>query len=87
MHLQHCFCDLHIHIGRTSAGRPVKITAARDLTFEGIARECVERKGIDLAGIVDCASPGRICNQVTLLWKKPSASDILVMLVNENLGY
>jgi len=36
---------------------------------------------------VDCAAPGRICNQVTLLWKKPSASDILVMLVNENLGY
>lgn len=36
---------------------------------------------------VDCAVPGRICNQVTLLWKKPSASDILVMLVNEELGY
>ncbi len=58
MHLQPCFCDLHIHIGRTGAGRPVKITAARDLTFEGIARECVDRKGIDVAGIVDCASPG-----------------------------
>jgi uncharacterized protein (TIGR00375 family) len=49
--------DLHIHIGRSSTGRPVKITAARDLTFENIARECVERKGLDLAGIVDCASP------------------------------
>jgi len=52
------FCDLHIHIGRTSEQRPVKITAARDLTFAGIARECVERKGIEVAGIVDCASPG-----------------------------
>ncbi len=35
----------------------------------------------------DCASPARICNAVTLLWKKPSASDLLVMLVNEDLGY
>lgn len=36
---------------------------------------------------VDCASPSRICNAVTLLWKKPSVSDVLVMLVNEDLGY
>lgn len=36
---------------------------------------------------VDCDGPARICNQVTLLWKKPWASDILVMLVNEDLGY
>jgi uncharacterized protein (TIGR00375 family) len=52
------YADLHIHIGRTNAGAPVKITAARDLTFENIARECAVRKGIDVAGIVDCASPG-----------------------------
>ncbi len=50
-------CDLHVHIGRSSSGRPVKITAARDLTFENIAIECAERKGIELVGIVDCASP------------------------------
>ncbi len=51
------YADLHIHIGCTSAGQPVKITAARDLTFENIARECTLRKGIELAGIVDCGSP------------------------------
>jgi uncharacterized protein (TIGR00375 family) len=50
------YCDLHIHIGRAGE-QPVKITAARDLTFANIARECATRKGIDLAGIVDCASP------------------------------
>ncbi len=50
-------CDLHVHIGRSSRGEPVKITAARDLTFENIARECAERKGIQVVGIVDCASP------------------------------
>jgi hypothetical protein len=36
---------------------------------------------------VDCASPSRICNQVTTLWKRPWSSDILVMLINEELGY
>lgn len=55
--MQRYYADLHIHIGRTSAGRPVKITAARDLTFGNIAKECATRKGIDIAGIVDCGSP------------------------------
>ncbi|MCD6360603.1 MAG: TIGR00375 family protein, partial [Armatimonadetes bacterium] len=50
-------CDLHVHIGRSGSGRPVKITAARDLTFENIAVECASRKGVDVAGVVDCASP------------------------------
>jgi hypothetical protein len=36
---------------------------------------------------VDCAAPSRICNAVTLLWKRPLASDIEVLLVNEPLGY
>ena len=49
--------DLHVHIGRSNSGTPVKITASRDLTFANIARECKYRKGIDLVGIVDCASP------------------------------
>ena len=50
-------CDLHVHIGRSASGRPVKITAARDLTFENIAIECARRKGIGVVGVVDCASP------------------------------
>jgi uncharacterized protein (TIGR00375 family) len=50
------YADLHIHIGRASSGKPVKITAARDLTFENIAKECATRKGIDIAGVVDCGS-------------------------------
>lgn len=49
--------DLHVHIGRSNNGTPIKITASRDLTFANIARECKYRKGIDLVGIVDCASP------------------------------
>ncbi len=35
----------------------------------------------------DCSSPQRICNAATILWKKPAAGEILVMLVDEDLGY
>ena len=51
------FADLHVHIGRSENGKPIKITAARSLNFANIARECVERKGINVVGIIDCASP------------------------------
>lgn len=51
------FCDLHIHIGRSRNGQPIKISASDQLTFENIAREASERKGIDLIGIIDCHSP------------------------------
>ena len=51
------FTDLHIHIGSNSEGRAVKITASKKLTFASIIKECLERKGIDIIGIVDCGSP------------------------------
>ncbi|HEX3015914.1 MAG TPA: endonuclease Q family protein [Desulfobacteria bacterium] len=52
------FADLHIHIGRSTDGRPVKITAANSLTVENIVYEAAARKGIQLIGIVDAGSPG-----------------------------
>lgn len=51
------FADLHIHIGRSESGKPIKITAAKSLNFANIAKECIERKGINVCGIIDCASP------------------------------
>lgn len=51
------FMDLHVHIGSDQHGLPVKVTASRELTFANIARECQVRKGIDIVGIIDCASP------------------------------
>ena len=51
------FADLHIHIGRSEQGKPIKITAARSLNFANIAKECYDRKGIQICGIIDCASP------------------------------
>ena len=51
------FADLHVHIGRSENGKPIKLTGARSLNFANIAKECYERKGIDVVGIIDCASP------------------------------
>ena len=51
------FADLHVHIGRSESGKPIKITAAKSLNFANIAKECAERKGIHIVGIIDCASP------------------------------
>lgn len=57
MILNQYFADLHVHIGRSNNGQPIKVTGAKDLTFANIAKECVTRKGIEIVGIVDCASP------------------------------
>lgn len=51
------FADLHVHIGRSENGKPIKITAARSLNFANIAKECADRKGINIVGIIDSASP------------------------------
>ncbi len=51
------FADLHVHIGRSSNNKPIKITAAKSLNFANIAEECASKKGIQMVGIIDCASP------------------------------
>ena len=55
--MKEIFADLHVHIGRSENGKPIKITAARSLNFANIAKECADRKGIQMVGIIDCASP------------------------------
>lgn len=55
--MKELFADLHVHIGRSENGKPIKITAARSLNFANIAKECADRKGISVVGIIDCASP------------------------------
>ncbi|MGZ0041806.1 endonuclease Q family protein [Paenibacillus ottowii] len=57
LELNNYFADLHIHIGRTEKGAPVKISGSRDLTFANIAKEASSRKGIELIGIIDCHAP------------------------------
>lgn len=51
------FVDMHVHIGASSDGLPVKITASKNLNFENIANESLYKKGIQFVGIIDCASP------------------------------
>lgn len=60
------FVDLHIHIGRTNKGKPVKITASRDLTFSNIIEEASQRKGMDMIGIIDMHAP-EVLEEVDLL--------------------
>ena len=55
--MKELFADLHVHIGKSENGKPIKITAARSLNFANIAKECADRKGISVVGIIDCASP------------------------------
>lgn len=57
MNVRSIFADLHIHIGRTARNHPVKITAARNMTFEQIVRESCHRKGLQMIGIIDAQSP------------------------------
>lgn len=54
------YADLHVHIGSSNNGKPVKITASKSLSFDNIAKESLKRKGIQIVGIVDCASPNVI---------------------------
>jgi len=56
--LRRTFADLHLHIGSTSKGEQVKISASHNLTFRQIAHEASHRKGISLLGVIDCHSPG-----------------------------
>lgn len=35
----------------------------------------------------DCKSPERICNVVSVFWRKPGSMDVEVVLIHENLGY
>jgi uncharacterized protein (TIGR00375 family) len=51
------YVDLHIHIGRTASGRPVKITGAKTLTLTNILHDAAHVKGLNMVGIIDCHVP------------------------------
>ena len=64
------FADMHIHIGRSENGKPIKITASRELRFENIMKEAAIRKGLQLIGIIDCASQYVIEDIIRLIEQK-----------------
>ena len=51
------YADLHIHIGRSKEGLPVKITASRNMTFTEVVAEAYHRKGLQMIGVIDAHSP------------------------------
>jgi len=63
------FADMHIHIGAGENGEPVKITASKELTFPNILREAFYNKGLDMIGIIDCASPVVIRDMEKMLFE------------------
>ncbi|MGP4042278.1 endonuclease Q family protein [Gracilibacillus sp. D59] len=74
--LKEFFTDLHIHIGRNSLGKPVKITASKNLTLMNIMQEASERKGLDIVGIIDCHAP-TVLNEIELAVSKGVASELV----------
>jgi uncharacterized protein (TIGR00375 family) len=55
--MNHYYVDLHIHIGRTASGKPVKITGARTLTLANIVDEAARVKGLHMIGVIDSHVP------------------------------
>lgn len=51
------FADLHIHLGSTCEGDPVKISASKQLTLKRILDYSLNVKGIQIIGIIDCHVP------------------------------
>lgn len=61
------YVDLHIHIGRTWTGKPVKITGAKSLTFTNIIEHARNVKGLNMVGIIDSHSPEVILEMESLI--------------------
>ena len=57
MRMKDFYADLHIHIGRTASGKPVKITGSKTLTLHAILQYASSQKGLDMIGVIDCHSP------------------------------
>ena len=80
------FADLHIHLGGSSEGTPVKITASRKLTFDAVINECVNRKGIDIAGL-GYGKPIYAANNGTIWATKYQPGYGYHVIINHNNGY
>ncbi|OCA90995.1 hypothetical protein A8F94_03770 [Bacillus sp. FJAT-27225] len=65
--MERYYADLHIHIGRTKTGKPVKITGAKSLTFSNIIEHARNKKGLHMIGIIDCHSPEVILEMEELI--------------------
>lgn len=67
--------DLHVHIGSSLQGEPVKITASPRLTLTAIIKGGMQRKGLDMVGVIDAASP-RVIDDLEYLLSKGDLQEI-----------
>ena len=63
--------------------RARNIASPKNAKRLGVKTPCAEKAD----KCYNCSSPQRICRALTVLWEKPVASDIEILLVNEDLGY
>ncbi|GAA0458531.1 endonuclease Q family protein [Alkalibacillus silvisoli] len=69
------YADLHIHIGQTYLGNPVKISASNNLTVPNIIHFAKNVKGIDLVGIIDAHVP-EVLKEIEKLIKDQSLYEL-----------
>lgn len=55
--MKYYYADFHVHVGISESGHWVKIPTSRRLTVRGILETALQRKGIEIVGIVDALSP------------------------------
>ncbi len=59
-----------------------EVAAPRRATSLGLSLPCTQARGC-----VDCSHPDRICRATTVLHRRPSLTDITVVIVGKALGY
>ncbi|OEH93601.1 endonuclease Q family protein [Bacillus solimangrovi] len=73
--MQTYFADLHIHIGRTNTGRPVKITGSKSLTVANILYDAQHVKGMDMIGVIDSHVP-EVLDELEVMVDKGELSEL-----------
>lgn len=76
------YVDLHVHIGVNEDGRWVKMATSRRLTLRQVLTEAMQRKGLDVLGVVDAASP-RVQQDINRLMQE----GLLTPLAGGGLSY
>lgn len=74
------YADLHIHVGMSDMGKWIKIPTSKKLTLRNIFDTTVNRKGLNLIGIVDTLSPFVLSDLEKLIQEE-------VCILNTNGGY
>ncbi len=64
--MQKIYADLHFHIG-AAGGKPVKITASRQLDLKTVLYRDAREKGLDVVGVIDCACTNVLAEIETML--------------------